>query len=87
MNTLDNVVKPAHLSQGNDKIYSVTAYHAILFTIHDRFEYWLKQAYPNLSVKVVNFGIPATNSQSIISYLGEEFYNGNFDLVYVSIYE
>lgn len=33
-----------------------------------RFGYWLKRAFPSLNAKVVNFAIPATNSQVNIDY-------------------
>ena len=54
-------------------------------TFSSRFEYWLRQAYPKLNVRVINYALPATNSQSILSLLGPEFFGETLDVVYVSI--
>jgi hypothetical protein len=37
-----------------------------------RFERWLRKAYPELNVNVINLAVPATTSQSILGILGTE---------------
>ena len=55
-------------------------------TYIQRFRYWLERAYPHVNVRVKNYAVPATTSQSILSLLGPEFYQEHLDVVFVSIH-